>query len=852
MRKRRTTAVLIALVFVAALAMPFAGLTGPASAGDDYEIDTAIEAGFGGMVRAGSWVPLTVDMENRGRDFDGELRVDGNYNQMGFTDQSLYIADVVLPQGSHKRITLYIPLLSAVPRIEVELVSGGKTVDTFEEGVSIVGEQDLFVGVIGQKLSAWNILSTLPLPIQGSRVEVALIDPAEFPERTEVLEAFDIIALGDVPAQSLSSAALEALEGWTAGGGTLVLPGGAVGKTNLKGLPEALLPVTPGDPFQLSSVAALEELGNEAITATLLPTVTGNVVTAGRVLVQEGDVPLAVLGDYGNGRVLFLAFDPAAQPLAGWAGMTSLWEALLFQTLPPSYFSSFQYISVGPMGISDQWLYNLYNAVSYLPSLEIPSVNLLIGLIAGYILLVGPGSYFLLRKLKRPGLAWVTIPVLVLVFSSGAFLLAMQSKGNDVQVSTAAIVERMPDTDWARVRRMAGVFSPSEADYSVGISGDSLVGSWNANWGGSTASDASTTIRNRAEGSEAVMSGMGMWTSRSLWMDGMERLENGLDQDLYVEGDRLKGTVRNAGNGPLGEVWLITGSNAQELGELGPGEAATVDVPLTDNTAGLSFVNAQAIFNTNPPQGDTDEWRQWQQRQQVLQAAMNNQVTDVPAGVCAYLVYWTDASLLEITVDKKYPIEYSMTVFIEPVKPEVRGTFALPGGILTGNIERIDAKVEGPAPGMMVIREGEIIYRFDVPAMSSVDNLTVQWPLSSGPAGTQGIEVLAYNWTDNIWDKLELGTANLPMVTSVPGGGIAVPVPAPKSTIIRSSGGVVTYVGPSYAGYSNDVLEAKLPDQAIPADYVSGSGTVRIRLVLNTGTSLQTGVPSLALQGVAE
>ncbi|MBK8024645.1 MAG: hypothetical protein IPK19_25285 [Chloroflexi bacterium] len=47
----------------------------------------------------------------------------------------------------------------------------------------------------------------------------------------------------------------------------------------------------------------------------------------------------------------------------------------------------------------------------------------LFGFLALYILLVGPANYFLLSRINRREWAWVTIPILILVFSALAHTL---------------------------------------------------------------------------------------------------------------------------------------------------------------------------------------------------------------------------------------------------------------------------------------------------------------------------------------------------------------------------------------------------------------------------------------------
>ena len=188
-------------------------------------------------------------------------------------------------------------------------------------------------------------------------------------------------------------------------------------------------------------------------------------------------MPLVVQSRSGQGRVLFLAFDPMAQPLAGWSGMPKLWRELLSQSLPSSFLIP-DIVSSQYWPTSSGWSSQLYSAMYNLSGLEFPSINLLFGLIAGYILLVGPVSYLALRRLRRPGLMWITIPVLVLLFSGSAYLLAVEAKGSSVQVSSVSIVQEVPDSDWARVRSMVGVLTPDRADHRVHILGSALIAPW--------------------------------------------------------------------------------------------------------------------------------------------------------------------------------------------------------------------------------------------------------------------------------------------------------------------------------------------------------------------------------------
>ena len=334
-KRLRSGALSIGPLFVVLVGTLFSTSPSAALAQEPLPISVEVEVGFDGNARIGDWNPVTVHLVNEGPDFAGEVHVIGTGNS-----SARYVADIVLPRNSRKRLTIYVPYLTPTPRLHVELFSGGKAVASLETRVNLVGETDLFVGVVGQRTGAWNLLTTLDLPGDSREVVVASISPDSFPQRTEGLEAFDVIVLGYAEVQALSSEMLDTLEGWVAGGGTLVLPGGPQAGANLRGLPEQLMPVVIAGSAELENTSALERLGQEPFPATFPLRVSVSRDVSGRVLAQEGEVPLVVLSRYGQGGVLFLAFDPAGQPLAGWVGMPQMLRELLFQSLPPSLILS--------------------------------------------------------------------------------------------------------------------------------------------------------------------------------------------------------------------------------------------------------------------------------------------------------------------------------------------------------------------------------------------------------------------------------------------------------------------------------------------------------------------------------
>ncbi|MBI2918342.1 MAG: hypothetical protein HYY01_10145 [Chloroflexi bacterium] len=877
---------LVSAVFV--LGTPFA-----AQAQKPANVTIQATAGFDGRARTSHWAPVVVDLENLGAsDIEGDLRVSASPNSLNAMD---YIEDVVLPAGGRKRFTLYLPMPAASREIEVELVARGQVVVSAQPRVTLVAEEDLFVGVVGERAGAYNLLTTMALPGERRETVVVAVSPGALPDRPEVLDAFDVIILPGPLGSPLPETARDGLTAWLATGGTLVLPARAEGEDLSRLLPADLLPATPGTQRQLEDASAFEKLGGEPLPAGAPVTVLDRSAVSGQVLAEQEGVPLAVLGSYGAGRVLYLAFDPSAQPFLSWAGMARTWETLLLQSLPASATTPYIPPTVRYFRGPSQWSQWLYNAVINLPSLEAPSTRLLIGLIAGYILLVGPINFLLLRRLRRATLAWATVPALVLVFSGGTYFLAVQAKGNDVKVSAINVVHWMPHSEWARVHKAAGVFVPREGDYTVDMPGKGLLSSmlpydyrYSGGAGPVGPGDAGLSIRQTEDGSQARLSNMSMWTAQALWTESVERVPERLDADLYIEGDRLKGTVTNGTGMAIEGIWLGTGSGAADLGTLAPGGTASVDVPLTSTSARSADDLLQRIQSSNPAVNSPVEARRRERLTQALQAAIQGAYEHGPDRAQALLVGWSDNAPLGVEVNGRQPSGSALTVLVQPVTPRLRGAFRVPGGMLGVRVLDVETKQDGvglhsigfSGQGGQYGRnfsEGNITYQFELPWRDmALERLAVQVPFS-GSTPVQGLEVQAYRWEDGTWDTLDLSTVpiqsgvsgpvpgrayNPPYMYAYPPSGPPTPAPVPRPGMVSgpTSPSSITatvfvmsdaFYGPSFS----QALEGEIGGDD-PSAYLSSAGMVRVRLAIGGSGAPSTqpvtlGMPTLALQGVA-
>ena len=107
----------------------------------------------------------------------------------------------------------------------------------------------------------------------------------------------------------------------------------------------------------------------------------------------------------GLGSVYFLALDPKISPLGGWAGQEQLWTEIARRQPQP-----------WPWDKGFQNSYNTAEAVSNLGEIKLPSATFLLVFLCSYILIIGPLNYVVLSRTKRRELAWISIPIIGLVF----------------------------------------------------------------------------------------------------------------------------------------------------------------------------------------------------------------------------------------------------------------------------------------------------------------------------------------------------------------------------------------------------------------------------------------------------
>jgi len=452
-------------------------------------------------------------------------------------------------------------------------------------------------------------------------------------------------------------ASLDALRGqglvdWVERGGHLVVAVGA----NWQAVRDSVLgPILPGLPSGQERVPSLERLdafagSNKPITppgtqAVMVTKLEGVEQRGGTVLSSvTSSLPLVVRGPYGFGRVTLIAIDVDQKPFADWPDRPLFWLKALDLRRPrvdqlaagTQFGGGAAFYQSGFTDLSSA----LRVGLEQFPGVKLIPFGWVAFFIFLYILLIGPGDYFFLKKvLKRMELTWITFPTIVVTVSLVAYYAAYMLKGNDLLVNKIDVVDIDQAAGLARGNTWISLFSPQNRDYTIRTiptpldkaplpdlessdsgapprppAGTEVVTTWFSAPENNFGAMGSSSRRFSFVGSGYAYEPTGgvellenvripIWSTKCItarWFGPAAPL---VDSELQPAGpDRLNGTVTNRQDIPLEDAILVFGKQVYLLGTLAPG--ATVRVELSsDKNRNLSgyLKDKQNTVVTNQP-----------------------------------------------------------------------------------------------------------------------------------------------------------------------------------------------------------------------------------------------------------
>ncbi len=817
-----------------------------------------VAVGFEDDSRLDYWTPVQITLNNDGPDFRGMLSATtySGISRTGLVVGTIlpwsYKLSITLPHGAQKQFNLYVPFYEspAVPRGIIATLNdkNGKVITTQTAIPFTLHSGSLLVGVLSDQTAegtGFSPLSAVSLPDPTRSIELATLNASTLPDMAEVLDNFDVIVLEDFNVSLLNAAQLNAIETWVNQGGALIEIGGSQWQRTLGSLPPQLSPLVIQGTGALPAGTHLLPTGGPTIAETgqkPAPDILRQSTTISTAtLPEKGDVrqeafsnletvlasdttPLIVQAHQGQGVICYLAFDPAVAPLVDWPGAIALWKGLLMRTLgdqslisgsTPSYNN-------GPgQSILRGGLFQILQ-----PGAPFP-VWVLVFLLLGYIIIIGPVRFLIVKRLKRRDWNWRIILSSVVVFSLLTYGLAYSQKG--ASINSVSIIQINQGGNVAHVTSFYSPFIPGGGNIQVHLPARSLAQPiTNAPFQGDDprafSSVADTIITVGQNETNIQQMNVDPWTLHPIVTEGDQQLYGGLTSHLALRGITLSGSVTNTLDTSLSDVYILTPHSFAYIGSLQAGQTRQVTVLLHSSTLNTGITLADQIAKQNrfsvpyfPYANGSQPQNDFQRHLAILSALSGEGFSYTPcggpcstyaiagkhliftppfgtskvnptdgrdpllvAGAPATLIGWADQPVdatNDITINGAKPGGTHDNLIQAPLNVDFSASSSLPPGLIYGQVINAQGnEVQTTPPGVYTINMGSITFEFTLPYANNlqINTMTINAPVVAQSAGIHNVQGRLYNWDTSSWDAITLNnlaftTANTKAYTSSDG-----------------------------------------------------------------------------------
>lgn len=722
---------------------------------------------YGNYTKQGAWLPLHVEVTNQGKDLQGNLRVIPQENRPDLN--TMYVSSVVLPQGSTKAFDFYIPVQDFLTSVGLELVSDDKVLARQTLNLTSLGNNQLMIGLLDRSEEGLTSLSGVR-EANWLAPTLATIKNADLPEKAELLSLFDVLLIDDTYLK-LTKEQADALTHWVSRGGTLVVGGGSSWQKVLPNLPSELRAVTVSGVENITLKNLPRSLSEQVGDAIAGPVRVANLQTSkGKPLFTEQGRPLAIKYSLGEGKVLYLAFDPALEPMSNWSGTKVFWKDLLIdERLKLANGSLPGQFGVTVFNGGSNKLSGMANALGNIEDMALPSLWTMGKFLGVYLILVSFGSYFVLKKLDKREWTWITVPTLALIFVFVIYLTSFKTRPAEIISHQINVVEVMPGTSLAKVTAVTGLFAPNHATYHLPLQGRHLVGAL-PNIDGGMGIDPRTQRPNPTIQVEQTpgQTNVDFLQMRSWVMRGFSAVEDAsltgsISGEISYKDNKWLATITNGTQYNFTDGVIISSSNwFTKIGALKAGGKLQTEINLNVMNLNPGPPLAYQIYNPQvnwqgpgvPPRPQAKDML----RQQIFESQFGNGWDSRSGGKLLFCGWSVEPFQGGLNIEDKKVKKYYTTLFQVPLDlkfdPE---HLEIPEGLISGTL--LSFQNIGLGPGSVIMQpNSEAIYRMEIPE-GKFSEMQLNIHQRNG-AQFSTVTGYLYNWKTSVWDDINMTTDN--------------------------------------------------------------------------------------------
>lgn len=731
----------------------------------------AMEASYGydNMAKGGRYLPIYVTLTSQtSEDFSGKLEIKSMESDY---DIYQYRYPVSLEGGQTQQVNLYVPLGLRTDQMYVILYDEENNL-IVQQRLKINVRQDvseLLIGVLSDSQDKLEYLNGVGIQQSTLLTRTCAMVAGSIPAQAAGLDQLDVLLITNYDTRRLSGEQINTIEEWVSRGGVLLLGTGERGQEAVETfLGDALDGEIPDS--QVRTVNMGEELAVYGPSDVLLSLDTTQLpITNGRVVLSSNGMPVVTAVNREKGMIAAASFDfsQISDFCQDHPYVDKLFTSLLGEDRIQE-LSGYLYDGGSSMYWQVQSLINS-GAVD-----KLPNIPLYVIVIAGYILLAGPGLYLFLKHRNLGRYYGGAMTALSLCCGGLVYLMGSETRFQDTFFNYATIRDYSEDTvvesTYLNIRTPDNRSYPVRLDSSYDLRPITRL----------TAYDSSRFAQFSGEERPNVSISYDLDATRlSLWdvaafSPNYFRLEKGEENKegqgfsgkITCFNGEISGSITNNLGHDVERAAVLCSGAMVMIDSIKDGETVTLDdLPVLFYPVGSSYVTADRIsggYQYQTPDIHSDEYMEALRRTNLLNFYLENFLSgyQYEARVVAFGVSQEENGG-EFILDEGYETE-GLTMYTAAVEAEHK----LEGRVSRTSLERSPSRVSGSynASDNTMDQSAPLTLTYSFGGDMKVDSLSLLYPseeFTENPKyGSQPVfsgDIYFYNVETGNFDQMEWG-----------------------------------------------------------------------------------------------
>lgn len=684
----------------------------------EEKFEIKVEEGFHGYYKYGQISPIKIEVKNKYKDLNAKIQL---LVENG-SERKIYTAfskGLNIAKGATKTINMKFFINNDMQHTGTKLRilnNNGKKV--FEKDIKInkfQSPKDKTIGILSDDIESIRYLNyAYRTRTNGKKLFYDIAELKDIHFDVDMLNTFDVIVINNYNIKNLDKLQISAIKNWTSSGGKLLIGTGSNGLKNLKGL----------DNFVKN--------------------------TDGFTKHDYGEFTYSQQ-KIGQGNIFITNFDLGMVPFIEYKEK----EAFISKMLSDS-------ISIDEDQEYERRIFNnLENLVRNIPMSRLPSINIIFIILGIFILLVGPINYIILKKIDKREKAWISIPIIVVVFSTIIYLWGIDTTFKKAFTNNISILKIKNDTNVTEAESISGIMASKKGDVDISTNEDVHM------------LPADRYYRYRPKNEEEdiaieylfdvdkhiILKNKGLWDIEVMNMKRIYDYKNSINGKVMFKKNEIVGTVENLSSLNIEDGILFYGNKYQRLGNIEKGKTKEIKVTLKDTSKmKISRHGYYRILDALYPRNNQN-FKYKSKEEDILSNVIKREIleevfeTDLFEDKKIKIIGWNREEIApNIKINGKNIDRIDRNLIIIPIQVEYEkgSEIEIPNGLLETNVietnnmhyEKGESRLWG---------EGYGVFSFNV--LDNIELLSMDIDLKVGLR--KDYDIFIYNYKTNKWEKYD-------------------------------------------------------------------------------------------------